>query len=103
MPDLIDQVKTNLVLTHDLDDTLIAHLIGAATSCATAYQHLPDAHYDPPPRSGTTRQAIITLASHFYEFRGGATAGYWADKPETTDAVWNAVNTLPRLDRDWKI
>lgn len=103
MPDLIDHVKTNLVLTHDLDDALINHLIAAATSYATAYQHLPDAHYDTHPMSGTTKQAVIMLATHFYESRDGATAGYWADKPGTTDAVWNAVNTLLRLDRDWKI
>ncbi|MSS45334.1 phage major capsid protein [Cutibacterium sp. WCA-380-WT-3A] len=51
----------------------------------------------------TTKQAVIMLATHFYESRDGATAGYWVDKSGTTDAVWNAVNTLLRFDRDWKI
>lgn len=53
--------------------------------------------------SGTTRQAVIMLASHFYELRDGSTAGFCADKPDATRAVWNAVNTLLRLDREWKI
>lgn len=53
--------------------------------------------------SGATRQGIVMLASHFYESRDGATAGFWADKPEAARAVWTAVNNLLRLDRDWKI
>lgn len=101
--ELIDQVKTNLILTHHEDDELIEHLIRAATSYATGYQHLPDGHYDNAPMSGTTRQAVIMLATHFYESRDGATAGFWVDKPDAARAVWNAVNTLLRLDREWKI
>ncbi|MEX3505465.1 head-tail connector protein [Corynebacterium sp. LK2510] len=101
--ELVGLVKANLILTHDEDDDLIGSLVGAATSYATAYQHLPDGHYNSEPMSGTTRQAIVLLATHFYESRDGSTAGFWADKPEAAKAVWNAVNTLLRLDRQWKI
>ena len=44
--DLVDQVKANLILTHDEDDQLIESLVGAATSYATAYQHLPEHYYE---------------------------------------------------------
>lgn len=101
--ELVEQVKANLILTHDEDDALIGSLVGAATSYATAYQHLDEGHYAQHGMSGTTRQAVIMLASHFYESRDGSTAGFWADKPDAARAVWNAVNTLLRLDREWKI
>jgi hypothetical protein len=101
--ELVELVKANLILTHDEDDALIGSLVGAATSYAVAYQHLPDGYYEDHPMSGTTRQAIVLLATHFYESRDGSTAGFWADKPEAAKAVWNAVNNLLRLDREWKV
>lgn len=101
--DLVALVKANLIVAHDEDDALIGSLVDAATSYAVAYQHLDDGHYDNQPMSGATRQAIVLLATHFYESRDGSTAGFWADKPEAAKAVWNAANTLLRLDREWKI
>ena len=101
--ELVVQVKANLILTHDADDELIVKLVAAATSYATAYQHLEEGFYEQHALSGTTRQAIVMLASHFYESRDGSTAGFWADKPDAARAVWNAVNTLLRLERDWKV
>lgn len=101
--ELVELVKANLILAHDEDDVLIGSLVGAATSYAVAYQHLPDAYYEDHPMSGTTRQAIVLLATHFYESRDGSTAGFWVDKPEAAKAVWDAVNTLLRLDRQWKV
>lgn len=52
---------------------------------------------------GSTRQAIVMLASHFYESRDGSTAGFWSDKPDAAKAMWGAVNTLLRLEREWKV
>lgn len=101
--ELIDQVKENLLITFDDDDQLIGALINAATSYACAFQHLPEHHYEKNEMSGATRQGIVMLASHFYESRDGSTAGFWADKPDAARAVWNAVNNLLRLDRDWKV
>ena len=103
MDKLLAQVKANLVLEHDQDDELIETLVQAATSYATSYQHLPADHYQHHDMSGSTRQGIIMLATHFYESRDGATAGLWADKPDAARAVWGAVNHLLRLDREWKI
>ncbi|MDP9832650.1 head-tail connector protein [Trueperella abortisuis] len=101
--ELVELVTANLILTHDEDDALIGSLVGAATSYAVAYQHLPDGYYEDHPMSGTTRQAIVLLATHFYESRDGSTAGFWADMPEAAKAVWNAVNNLLRLDREWNV
>lgn len=101
--ELIGLVKQNLIIEHDGDDGLIASFVEAATSYATGYQHLDADFYDSHEMSEATRQGVVMLATHFYESRDGATAGFWADKPEAARAVWGAVNTLLRLDRDWKI
>ena len=101
--ELIDQVKANLLITFDDDDQLIGALINAATSYACSFQHLPENHYETHEMSGAPRQGIVMLASHFYESRDGSTAGFWSDKPDAARAVWNAVNNLLRLDRDWKV
>ncbi|MDK6905772.1 head-tail connector protein [Actinotignum timonense] len=101
--DLVAQVKANLLITFDDDDQLIGALINSATSYACSYQHLPENHYETHEMSGATRQGIVMLASHFYESRDGSTAGFWSDKPDAARAVWNAVNNLLRLDRDWKV
>ncbi|MDY5133434.1 head-tail connector protein [Actinotignum urinale] len=101
--ELIGLVKQNLIIEHDGDDGLIGSFVEAATSYATGYQHLDAGFYNSHDMSEATRQGVIMLATHFYESRDGATAGFWADKPEAARAVWAAVNTLLRLDRDWKI
>lgn len=51
----------------------------------------------------TTEQAVIMLSSHFYESRDGSTGGFFADSPSAVQQVWNTVNNLLRLDRDWKV
>ena len=101
--ELIGLVKQNLIIENDGDDGLIGSFVEAATSYATGYQHLDDGFYDTEPMSEATRQGVVMLATHFYESRDGSIAGFWADKPEAARAVWGAVNTLLRLDRDWKI
>ena len=101
--DLVSQVKQNLLIDFDADDMLIAALVNAATSYACSFQHLPEGHYEQAAMSGATRQGIVMLASHFYESRDGSTSGFWSDKPEAAKAMWDAVNNLMRLDRDWKV
>ena len=51
----------------------------------------------------TTEQAVIMLSSHFYESRDGSTGGFFQDNPQAAQQVWNTVNLLLRLDRDWKV
>ena len=100
---LIQKVKANLILEHDTDDELLEVFISAAVSYAESYQHVPENYYTDHPMPPTTEQAIIMLSSHFYESRDGSTGGFFADNVQASQQVWNTVNLLLRLDRDWKV
>lgn len=100
---LLDKVKQNLILTHSEDDALIESYINAAIAYAESYQHLPEGYYQGNPMPATTEQAVIMLSSHFYESRDGGTGGFFADSAAAAKQVWNTVNLLLRLDRDWKV
>ena len=103
MSTLLEKVKANLILEHDADDDLLQQYIAAAVSYAESYQHLTAGTYDAAVMPPTPEQAVIMLASHFYESRDGSTGGFFADNVQAGQQVWNAVNTLLRLDRDWKV
>ena len=103
MTTLLTKVKANLILTHDADDELLQRLIDAATSYAESYQHLTAGTYEVAVMPATTEQAVIMLASHFYESRDGSTGGFFADNVQAGQQTWAVVNTLLRLDRDWKV
>ena len=100
---LIQKVKANLILEHEADDELLEVFITAAVSYAESYQHIAENFYSENPMPPTTEQAIIMLASHFYESRDGSTGGFFADNVGAGQQVWNTVNLLLRLDRDWKV
>ena len=103
MEALLEKVKENLILTNDEDDALLLRLIAAAVNYAESYQHLAENYYSTATMPPTTEQAVIMLSSHFYESRDGSTGGFFADSVQAGQQVWNTVNTLLRLDRDWKV
>ena len=103
MDELLQKVKDNLILSHDKDDELLRGYIRAAGSYAESYQHIPSGHYADNPMPPTTEQAVIMLSSHFYESRDGSTGGFFADNVQAGQQVWNTVNLLLRLDRDWQV
>ena len=103
MSTLLSKVKANLILEHDADDELLQQYVAAAVSYAESYQHLTAGTYEAAVMPPTTEQAVIMLASHFYESRDGSTGGFFADNVQAGQQVWNTVNTLLRLDRDWKV
>ena len=103
MEELLQKVKDNLILSHDRDDALLRGYITAALSYAESYQHLPEGHYTENPMPPTTGQAVIMLSSPFYESRDGSSGGFFADYVGASEQVWNTVNLLLRLDRDWKV
>jgi len=113
MDNLLQKVKQNLILDHSADDDLLLGFIAAAVSYAESYQHLPEGYYLRETAEGeldeasrfpaTTEQAIIMLASHFYESRDGSTGGFFADNIAASQQVWNTVNLLLRLDRRWQV
>ena len=101
--ELLIKVKQNLILEHSVDDELLKQFITAAISYAESYQHIEEGYYQENAMSETTKQAIIMLVSHFYESRDGSTGGFFADNVNASSQVWNTVNLLLRLDRDWKV
>ena len=101
--ELLQKVKQNLILEHNEDDKLLKMYITAAVSYAESYQHISEGYYSETPMPPTTEQAVIMLASHFYESRDGSTGGFFADSTNASAQVWNTVNLLLRLDRDWKV
>ena len=103
MNDLLTKVKQNLILEHSADDTLLQSFITAAVSYAESYQHIPENYYAENTMPETTEQAVIMLASHFYESRDGSTGGFFADNVQAATQVWNTVNLLLRLDRRWSV
>lgn len=100
---LLDKVKQNLIISHTADDALITGCIAAAVSYAEGYQHLAPGYYGTNDMTANTEQGVIILASHFYESRDGSTAGFFADNTQAAQQVWSTVNTLLRLDREWKV
>ena len=101
--ELLTKVKQNLILEHSVDDELLRQFITAAISYAESYQHIEEGYYQENAMSETTKQAIIMLVSHFYESRDGSTGGFFADNVNASSQVWNTVNLLLRLNRDWKV
>lgn len=100
---LLEKVKANLILEHDRDDELLQMYITTAIAYDESYQHVPEGHYNENTMPPTTEQAVIMLSSHFYESRDGSTGGFFADNVQAGQQVWNTVNLLLRLDRDWKV
>ena len=103
MDTLLEKVKANLILNHNEDDPLLSLYITAAVSYAESYQHLDTGYYGVAQMTPTTEQAVIMLSSHFYESRDGSTGGFFGDSVQAAQQVWDTVNLLLRLDRNWKV
>lgn len=107
---LLEKVKANLILIHAEDDEMLLGFIRAAVSYAEGYQHKPGGFYTRikrgkpiNPMIPATEQAVIILASHFYESRDGSTAGFFADNAPAAQGVWLAVHRLLNVDKDWSV
>ena len=92
MDKLLEKVKANLILEHSEDDALLKMYIDAAVSYAESYQHIPEGSYSSGGMPPTTQQAVIMLASHFYESRDGSTGGFFADNVQAGEQVFKTVN-----------
>ena len=103
MNTLLNKVKANLILEHSEDDELLQLYITAAVSYAESYQHVITGYYTEHPMPPTTEQAVIMLSSHFYESRDGSTGGFFADSVQAGQQVWDTVNLLLQLDRNWMV
>ena len=103
MEELLKKLKQNLIVEHGDDDDLLRGYLTASISYAESYQHISAGSYTANAMPATTEQAVIMLASHFYESRDGSTGGFFADNTQAAAQVWNTVNLLLRLDREWKV
>ena len=101
--ELLPKVKENLIIEHSEDDSLILSFIAAAISYAESYQHLSEGYYSNNEMPLTTEQAVIMLASYFYESRDGGTGGFFADSALAGRQAQDTINSLLRLNRDWKV
>ena len=66
-------------------------------------QHVGSGFYLSHEMGETTKQGVVMLASHFYESRDGGTAGFFAQSPAASDQAMRAIDSLLRLDREWKV
>ena len=101
--DLLLLTKKNLILEHDGDDELLRGFINAAVDYAERYQHKKDGYYQTNFMPPSTAQAVVMLASHFYESRDGSSAGFFGDNPAGADKVNEAVERLLRQNKDVKV
>jgi uncharacterized phage protein (predicted DNA packaging) len=102
--ELLKKVKANLIIDHDVDDELITRFIISAVDYAESFQHKKSGAYKKKnAMTPSTEQAVIMLSSHYYESRDGSTGGFFADSVGASEQVWNTVNRLLRLDRDWGV
>ena len=102
--DLLQEVKDNLILDHDEDDKLIKMYIRNAAAYAESFQKKPAGTYkraDDMPL--TTKQAVIMLASHYYESRDGATGGYFAVSVRAGEHVWEVIRPMLQLEKEWQV
>ena len=98
--DLLVPLKENLVVEHDADDPLLLRCLSSAISYAEGYQKKGPSFYQEHEMTESTRQAVIILASFFYESRDGSTAGFFSDSPQAATQVWETVKLLLQGDRD---
>jgi len=98
---LLPKVKANLIIPHDEDNEIITDCILAAIDYAEGYQHVVYGEDDKLPPA--TVQGVVMLASHFFESRDGATAGFFADKSNAAAQVWQAVNRLFSMNKRWSV
>ena len=103
----VADVKANLILEGTADDGLISSLISAAVSYAEDYQHLGEGYYTTIPAGATTapampastHQAIVMLASRWYESRDGGSGGFYADRADVGQYADEVVHRLLRMNR----
>lgn len=100
---MLEQLKANLIKEDNADDDLLREILAAAVNYAENVQNLGEGYYAEHSMSSSTRQAIIMLASHWYESRDGGTGGFFQNTPAAAESVRKAVDDLLKCTKDWKI
>ena len=97
---ILPRLKANLILTHDEDDELLRGIIRAAIDYAESYQKTKYGRRALPP---STEQAVILLASHFYESRTGGTGGFFNDTSAAANSTVEIVQRLLAVNKSWEV
>ena len=93
---LLSKVKANLIIDHEDDDKLLLGFIHAAVDYAEEFQNVKYGRRKFPP---STEQAIILLATHFYESRDGGSGGFMTTAKGSD--IMTAVDRLLSLGKAW--
>ena len=100
---VLAKVKANLVIEHGQDDGILSMHVQAAMDYAGKFQHKDDSYYNTHDMTPVTTQAVVMLASFYYESKDGGTGGFFSASPSAAGQTMNCVNNLLRLDKDWKV
>ncbi|MDR1409973.1 MAG: head-tail connector protein [Oscillospiraceae bacterium] len=92
--ELLVRVKTNLILETNEDDELLKLIIESAVDYAETRLNVRVKYGSLRQIPLRVRQAIVMLASHWYESRDGSTGGFYADNPAASTKTMEAVNNL---------
>ena len=95
------KLKANLVIGHDQDDAILTLHLNAAMDYAEKFQHKDNAYYNTHRMSPITLQAVILLASFYYESKDGGAGGFFTPTATAAKQALECVDNLLRLDKDW--
>jgi uncharacterized phage protein (predicted DNA packaging) len=103
--DLLPRVKKNLIIDFSDDDELLAGMVAAAIDYAESFQNRETGHYAENGMPPATEQAVVMLASQYYESRDGSGDTFFGGGYRSGAAgnAKRAVDDLLRLNRDWKV
>lgn len=100
---IVDKIKANLIVDDNDDDALIAQYAGAAIAYAEGYQHKGAGYYGTHEMTAVTEEAVIMLASHFYESRDGGTGGFFHNSAAAAERSMLTIDRLLSMDKDWSV
>ena len=100
---LLAKVKANLIIEHDRDDEILWLHLRAAMDYAGKFQHKDYAYYKTHRMSPSTLQAVIMLASFYYESKDGGAGGFFTPTATAAKQTLECVDNLLRLDKDWVV
>lgn len=101
---IVAQVRTNAIIEDGVDTDELNMLVASAIDECEKFQHLEPGYYsqDGAVMSASTRLGIVLRATSDYESRTGGDGGFFGGSG-SADQTRERVESLWRLDRDWKV
>ena len=98
---VLAKVKANLILEHGQDDGILSMHVQAAMDYAGKFQHKDDSFYNTHDMSPVTEQAVIMLASFYFESKDGGAGGFFTPTATAAQQAQKCADNLLRMDKDW--